>query len=127
MDIKCTNIDLWVFYLNFTRALKLNVLEQEHVSNLLEITKARKVVVDAYEVAIQRVGYGLDSNVIWTSYLAFLKADKEPQAFLAVRKVFQRAIVIPLMHMDKLWKDYENFEKAIPNNESLVSVTFETY
>lgn len=35
------------------------------------------------------------------------------------RKVYQRAVVVPLRNMDKIWKDYEGFEKSIPNNEAL--------
>lgn len=32
---------------------------------------------------------------------------------IAVRKVYQRAIVTPTHHVEQLWKDYENFENSV--------------
>jgi cleavage stimulation factor subunit 3 len=37
-----------------------------------------------------------------------------------IRKAYQRAILVPMIHMDTLWKEYEQFEKSIPNNEVLM-------
>ena len=32
---------------------------------------------------------------------------------IAVRKVYQKAIVTPMHHIEQLWKDYENFENSV--------------
>lgn len=30
-----------------------------------------------------------------------------------VRKVYQKAILVPTNHVEQLWKDYENFENSV--------------
>lgn len=32
---------------------------------------------------------------------------------IAIRKVYQKAIVTPMHHIEQLWKDYENFENSV--------------
>ncbi|GJY40890.1 hypothetical protein Tco_0428160 [Tanacetum coccineum] len=41
---------------------------------------------------------------------------------LAVRKVYQRAIVTPKHHVEQHWRDYENFKISLPLNRSPLGV-----
>lgn len=41
------------------------------------------------------------------------------QRKIALRKVYQRAILTPTHHVEQLWKEYENFENSV--NRQLVN------
>lgn len=38
---------------------------------------------------------------------------EESQRMTAIRKTYQRAIVMPTHHVEQLWRDYENFENSV--------------
>jgi len=38
---------------------------------------------------------------------------EESHRMTTVRKVYQKAILIPTNHVEQLWKDYENFENSV--------------
>ena len=44
------------------------------------------------------------------------------QRKIALRKVYQRAILTPTHHVEQLWKEYENFENSV--NRQLVNFCF---
>ncbi|PON91041.1 N-terminal acetyltransferase A, auxiliary subunit [Trema orientale] len=64
-------------------------------------------------------GADIASGPVWMEYITFLKslpalnAQEESLRMIAVRKVYQRAIVTPVHHIEQLWKDYENFENSV--------------
>ncbi|RHZ04442.1 hypothetical protein DYB26_016271, partial [Aphanomyces astaci] len=121
-ELKLPHVDLWSFYLQFTKSTVMDVLTD--ASSPEDKKRARQTMAEAFETALDRVGMSIHSNGIWTQYLHFLKDDKEPTAIFSIRKVFQRALSIPIFHLDTLWKEYEQFEKAIPNNEVLAQNVF---
>lgn len=125
MQLRCPNVDLWRFYLNFTKVVKLDVAVDSH--DPAAIAAARQLMCDAYELALERVGGSIHSAPIWQMYLGFVQADTDPQAFLNVRKLFHRAIMVPLVNMEGIWRDYEKFERSIPNNEVLAQNFFKMF
>jgi hypothetical protein len=38
---------------------------------------------------------------------------EESHRMTTVRKVYQKAILVPTNHVEQLWKDYENFENSV--------------
>ncbi|ETW06068.1 hypothetical protein H310_03663 [Aphanomyces invadans] len=121
-EIKLPHVELWAFYLQFTKSTVMDVLTEANSPE--DKKRARQQMTEAFESALDRVGTSIHSNGIWTQYLHFLKDDKEPTAIFSIRKVFQRALPIPMHNLDALWKDYEQFEKSIPNNEALALNVF---
>lgn len=47
--------------------------------------------------------------MLWQAH----NAQEESQRMIAVRKVYQKAIVTPTHHVEQLWRDYENFENTV--------------
>lgn len=145
MEIRCPQVDLWNFYLSFTKLLKYdavvsasdptytekdeNPAENETTDPALALNAAKQVMIEAFELAIERVGGSIYAAPIWQSYLSFLQNDSsiDSQAFVAVRKVFHRVLTIPMHHMETLWKEYEKFERSIPNNETLAQSFFKLF
>lgn len=39
--------------------------------------------------------------------------QEESQRMIAVRKVYQKAIITPTHHIEQLWREYENFENSV--------------
>ncbi|KDO31026.1 hypothetical protein SPRG_04212 [Saprolegnia parasitica CBS 223.65] len=103
-------------YLSFLKSSKVDT----NFGSIEEQQAARKLMLEAYELALECVGQSIYSLSIWQSYIGFLREDKDIQAFMTVRKGYQRALVIPMIGSDSLLKDYELFEKAIPNNDALM-------
>eukprot|EP01018_Ginkgo_biloba_P004307 Gb_21483 [translate_table: standard] len=64
-------------------------------------------------------GTDIASGPLWMDYITFLKSiaaatpQEESQRMTAVRKAYQKAILIPTHHVEQLWKDYESFENSI--------------
>lgn len=81
--------------------------------------ETRDTVTKAYEFALQHVGQDKDSAEIWSEYIQFVKSGQtsstweEQQKMDALRKIYQRAVQIPLENVEILWKDYEAFENSL--------------
>ncbi|UJR14715.1 hypothetical protein I4U23_001708 [Adineta vaga] len=105
--IKVLNIDLWKCYLNYVRDTK-GILPT-----------FREKMVQAYDFALEKIGMDVYSYTIWNDYVNFLKSVEavgtyaENQKIAAVRKVYQKGIVIPIVSVDLLWKEYCTFEMSI--------------
>jgi cleavage stimulation factor subunit 3 len=95
--------DLWKFYLGYVRRVNPAPAQRETV---------RK----AFDFAINHIGQDRDSGSIWAEYIQFLKAAESSSAWEksqkmdALRKVYHRAVQIPLDNIEHLWKDLEDFE-----------------
>lgn len=65
------------------------------------------------------MGQDKDSSDIWAEYIQFIKSGaanstwEEQQKMDTLRKVYQRAVQIPLENVEILWKDYEAFENSL--------------
>uniref|UniRef100_A0A914X8Q0 Suppressor of forked domain-containing protein n=1 Tax=Plectus sambesii TaxID=2011161 RepID=A0A914X8Q0_9BILA len=73
----------------------------------------------AYDFALDRVGLDMQSYSLFAEYVSFLKTVPavgqyaENQKISAVRKVYQRGIVTPMLNIEQLWAEYCSFEKSI--------------
>ena len=91
-------------------------------------------MTQAYEFALDKIGMDIYSCTIWNDYINFLKSVsveneeksrisiidlsfreanssyEENQKIAAVRKVYQKAIMTPMISVESLWKDYCNYE-----------------
>ncbi|KAH7491934.1 Cleavage stimulation factor subunit 77 [Phytophthora ramorum] len=125
MQLRCPNVDLWRFYLDFTKVVKLDVAVDS--KDPAAIATARQLMVDAFELAVERVGGSIHAAPIWQMYLTFVQEEQDPQAFLNVRKLYHRMVMVPLNGMETIWRDYEKFERAIPNNDALAQNFFKVF
>nr|XP_043627865.1 cleavage stimulation factor subunit 77 [Erigeron canadensis] len=106
--LNCLQIPLWRCYINFIR--KVN--EKKGLEGQEETRKA-------FEFMLGYVGSDIASGPVWTDYINFLKslpaqnAQEESQRMIAIRKVYQKAIVTPTHHVEQHWRDYENFENSV--------------
>jgi cleavage stimulation factor subunit 3 len=73
------------------------------------------------------------SYSIWVDYINFLKSVEatgsfaENQKITAIRKVFQKGIMNPMMNVENLWKDYCAFENVkIWNKMKLIFIELKT-
>ncbi|GLG95529.1 Protein suppressor of forked [Gryllus bimaculatus] len=79
----------------------------------------REKMAQAYDFALEKIGMDIQSYSIWNDYVNFLKAVEavgsyaENQKISAVRKVYQRGVVNPMVNIEQLWKDYMSFEQNI--------------
>lgn len=79
----------------------------------------RDTVRKAYEFALSHVGQDKDSGDIWADYIQFVKSGEstttweEQQKMDALRKIYHRAVQIPLENVEILWKEYETFENSL--------------
>lgn len=108
MPIELLQIPLWRCYINFIR--KAN--EKKGLEGQEETRKA-------FDFMLSYVGSDIASGPVWTEYINFLKSlpaqnpQEESQRMIAVRKVYQKAIVTPTHHVEQHWRDYENFENSV--------------
>ncbi|KAK1358777.1 Cleavage stimulation factor subunit 3 [Heracleum sosnowskyi] len=106
--LDCLQISLWRCYIRFIR--KAN--DKKGIEGQEETRKA-------YDFMLNCVGEDIAAGPVWIEYITFLKslpahsAQEESQRMIAVRKVYQKAIVTPTHHVEQLWRDYENFENTV--------------
>ncbi|GBG61269.1 hypothetical protein CBR_g19801 [Chara braunii] len=106
--LNCLHIDLWRCYLRYIRKV-----------NDGRGVEGREETKRAFEFMLEHVGYDISACQIWMEYISFLKsipggtAQEESQRMTAIRKVYQRVILIPMHGIDGLWKDYESFENSV--------------
>lgn len=105
--MKVLNIDLWRCYLTYVKETKGS------------LPTFREKMAQAYDFALDKMGMDILSYPIWNDYINFLKSVEavgsyaENQRITAVRKVYQRGIVNPMMNIEQLWKEYINYEQGI--------------
>uniref|UniRef100_A0A1I8A424 Suf domain-containing protein n=1 Tax=Steinernema glaseri TaxID=37863 RepID=A0A1I8A424_9BILA len=117
------NIDLWKCYLHYIRETKGR------------LQSFRETMAKAYDFAIEKVGLDLNASSIYLDYIAFLRSVPavgqyaENQRILAVRKVYQRAVVTPMLNLESMWLDYCAYEKSVNSQlaEKLISERTKDY
>lgn len=78
----------------------------------------REKMAQAYDFALDKIGMDIHSYPIWNDYVNFLKnveavgSYAENQKISAVRKVYQRGVINPMIGMETFWKDYIAFEQV---------------
>ncbi|KAH9811625.1 hypothetical protein DFH28DRAFT_1084886 [Melampsora americana] len=105
------SVELWAFYLNYIR--RVNPVEGDKAA------ASRTIIISAYEFSLNHIGIDRESGSIWIDYISILKAGEasgtwqEQQKMDSLRKVYQRAVCIPLNNIEQLWKDYDAFENQM--------------
>lgn len=80
---------------------------------------SREKLAQAYDFALEKIGMDLHSYSIWSDYIQFLKSFEpigsfaENQKITAIRKVYQKAVLTPIIGIEHLWKEYIQFEHNI--------------
>uniref|UniRef100_T1J5R7 Cleavage stimulation factor subunit 3 n=1 Tax=Strigamia maritima TaxID=126957 RepID=T1J5R7_STRMM len=105
--MKVLNIDLWKCYLTYVKDTKGS------------LPTYREKMAQAYDFALDKMGMDIMSYQIWSDYIGFLKGVEavgsyaENQRITAVRKVYQRGCVNPMINIEQLWKEYILYEQSI--------------
>lgn len=105
--VKVLNIDLWKCYLNYIKEAKYH------------LPSFREKMGQAFDFALEKMGIDINSYSIYNDYVQFLKGVDaqgnyaENQKISAVRRVYQRGIVIPMLNIETFWKEYLAYEQNI--------------
>lgn len=105
--MKVLNIDLWKLYLAYVKETKA------------ALPTYKEKMAQAYDFALEKIGMDIQSYSIWNDYVSFLKSVEaigsyaENQKISAVRKVYQRGVVNPMVNIETFWKDYMTYEQGI--------------
>ncbi|TFY78801.1 hypothetical protein EWM64_g5207 [Hericium alpestre] len=104
--LKSPSVDLLRFYVTYVRRMNVD-------------PDSRDTVRKAYEFALNHGGQDKDSGDIWMEYIQFLKSGEtnstweEQQKMDALRKVYHRAVQIPLENVEAIWQELEAFENGL--------------
>ncbi|KAH7197087.1 uncharacterized protein B0J16DRAFT_278174 [Fusarium flagelliforme] len=108
------NVKLWTVYLNYIR--RRNDLNNDPSG------QARRTITQSYEFVIDNIGVDRDSGNIWQDYVQFVKNGpgqiggtgwQDQQKMDQLRKIYQRAIAVPMLTVNNLWKEYDQFEMGL--------------
>ncbi|KAI4255224.1 MAG: hypothetical protein L6R42_006835 [Xanthoria sp. 1 TBL-2021] len=108
------NLQLWSAYLDHIR--RRNNIETDTTGD------ARRIITQAYDVALDNIGFDKDSGYLWQEYIQFLKSRpghaggsswQEQQKMDQLRAAYQRAVKVPTQATQSLWKEYDQFEMGI--------------
>ncbi|OAA73596.1 Suppressor of forked [Cordyceps fumosorosea ARSEF 2679] len=112
--ITVPNVSLWTVYLNYIR--RRNDLNNDPSG------QARQTVTQSYEFVIDNIGIDRDSGDIWLDYVQFIRNGpgliggtgwQDQQKMDQLRKVYHRAIAVPMSTVNTLWKEYDQFEMGL--------------
>ncbi len=112
------SVDLWKFYLSYTRRVNPLPPSTGAEEDAARET-ARNVLENAYEFALRFIGNDKDSGSIWTDYISLVKERearggwKEGKKMDDLRRVYQRAVSVPLSNIEAIWKDYDAYENGL--------------
>jgi len=105
--IRVLSLDLWKTYLLYVKETKAS------------LPTYKEKMAQAYDFALDKMGLDIQSHNLWSDYIRFLKgvdaigSFAENQKIAAIRKIYQRAVVNPMMNIEGLWKEYSSFEQSI--------------
>ncbi|WVO21992.1 mRNA 3'-end-processing protein RNA14 [Cryptococcus decagattii] len=106
------DVSIWTAYLHYIR--RQNPLT-EGSANAADV---RSTITEAYEFALRECGFDRESGDIWDEYLKFVATGPATNQWETqakndnLRKIYQRAVCIPLNNIEALWKSYDNFESS---------------
>ncbi|KAI8451386.1 hypothetical protein BY996DRAFT_8534553 [Phakopsora pachyrhizi] len=102
------SVELWAFYLNYIR--RVNPVEGDKAA------ASRAIIISAYDFSLNHIGIDHESGKIWMDYINIVKSGEatgtwqEQQKMDSLRKLYQRAVCVPLDNIEQLWKEYDQFE-----------------
>lgn len=105
--IRVLSIDLWKTYLLYVKETKSS------------LSTYKEKMAQAYDFALDKMGLDIQSTALWNDYINFLKGVEavgsyaENQKIAAIRKVYHRAVITPILNIELVWKDYTLFEQNV--------------
>ena len=118
----CRNVTLYLDYLAFMKYHLLDKIYQNGNNKKDDMTYsiARSNYEALVEKVLEQIGMAMDSNCIWKLYIEFINtypelgiADSAGRKLSNMRKIYQRAICIPMNDLDSFWREYETLEKSV--------------
>jgi cleavage stimulation factor subunit 3 len=79
---------------------------------LLRNVMEKKKCEELFEDALGNVGFSIDSGVLWRKYLDYISEIRDPTRLLSLRRIYQRALSIPMDSIDVIWAEYEKLERS---------------
>jgi cleavage stimulation factor subunit 3 len=125
------SVELFRFYLTYIRyaspnffpfIVQLQYNSRIHADPTRRDPTKREIIRKAYEFALNPphgIGQDKDSGDIWLDYIQFLSEAEttttwdSQQNMDALRKVYHRAVQIPLDNVERIWSDLEAFETKL--------------
>ncbi|KAJ1732749.1 mRNA 3'-end-processing protein rna14 [Coemansia biformis] len=104
------SIELWRSYLNYV--LRANTDDQG--SDLPPANRA--TVMDCYRLVLDNIGCDREAGQIWINFIAFIGSAQshapyeEQQKCGLLRETYQKAVAIPMLRVEEIWKGYDAFE-----------------
>ncbi|KAJ2781623.1 mRNA 3'-end-processing protein rna14 [Coemansia javaensis] len=104
------SIELWRSYLDYV--LRANV----GAAGSGLSPESRATVMDCYKLVLEHVGCDREAGQIWLDYIGFVASAQtqmsyeEQQKTDLLRETYQRAVAIPLLRVEEIWKGYDAFE-----------------
>jgi cleavage stimulation factor subunit 3 len=118
---KVPNVKLWNVYLDHVRR-RINI-------NTDTTGTAVKTILQAFDFTLEHIGIDPSSGYLWQEYINFVRSQAggvigggswaDLQKGDEIRKVYQRAVVIPTRTTNAIWQDYQKFENDF--NKATVS------
>lgn len=90
------SVDLWLGYIDLVRRSSLD----------------RRRCEELFEAALADVGGAVDSGPLWRKYLDYASDTRDPARLLSLRRIYQRALVVPMDALDAVWQEYERLERG---------------
>lgn len=101
------DLRLWRLYLQHVRRINRTIPSADSAA----------IVMKAYEFCLSNIGHDIYSGATWLEYVEWLKglgmpeSDYERQGRIdQLRKVYVRALSIPLDGLEHIWHSYDHFE-----------------
>lgn len=104
------SVKLWQKYLEYV--LRMNNIQTNG-------EKARTTIQQTYDFVLDKIGLDRESGIIWAQYIDFVRSKETPttweqqQQMDSLRKIYRKAICIPLNNVEYLWHAYNTFENGI--------------
>ncbi|WVF72119.1 hypothetical protein IAT40_006931 [Kwoniella sp. CBS 6097] len=107
------DVSIWKAYLHYIR-------RQNPITDGAPNGEAvRGTITKAYEFALKECGYVRESGDIWDEYIRFVAGTPTQNQWEVqaqqdnLRKLYTRAVCIPLNNLEALWKAYDSFESTV--------------
>ena len=91
-------------------------------------------MAQAYEFALNNMGMDFASSSIYNDYIMFVKnfdaagsSYAENQKISAIRRIYHRGVIIPMLNVENLWYENEFNLKSITTTTTLKSLPFTFY
>lgn len=108
------NVELWSLYLDYIR--RRNNLTNDQQG------KARTTISQAYDFVLNNIGCDKEAGRIWQDQIAFVKSAPgnvggsgwmDQQKMDSLRKVYQKAVTQPVIGVEAIWREYDQFEHGL--------------